>query len=211
MAIRKKRQRIATGKIGKTNTYILNGQLVSREIGFTTNEPTPNQLPVRNRTRLVTALLAPVLPFVRIGFEQVSKGTTSSAYNVATSVNWRNAVVGQYPDQYIDYALASFSKGKIPVLEDVTVEVVNKGLQFTWNPNFILRGMSSVDKVMLLAYCPANSEAYYILDGEKRLKGKDILELDPFVKNIVVHTYVAFISADRKNISNTFYTGKFLW
>ena len=82
--------------------------------------------------------------------------------------------------------------------------MVKKGLQFTWNPNFILRGMSSVDKVMLLAYCPAKNDAYYIVDGEKRLKGKDILELDPFVKNILVHTYVAFISPDRKNISNKF-------
>jgi len=211
MSIRKKGEEFSSGKSGKKNTYLLKGQIVSRDIGLITNGPTENQLPWQNRTRIITKFLAPVLPFIRMGFEQVSQGTTSSAYNIATSVNWRDAVKGEYPDQYIDFSRATFSKGKIPVLKDVNVQVVESGLEFTWNPNYRARGMSGTDRVMLLAYCPAISDAYYILSGERRLKGSDLLELDPFEKNIIVHTYMAFISADRKNISTSYYTGEFLW
>jgi len=211
MSIRKKGEEFSSGKSGKKNTYLLKGQIVSRDIGLIKNEPTENQLPWQNRTRMVTKLLAPMLPFIRMGFEQVSEGTTSSAYNIATSVNWHDAVKGEYPNQYIDFSTATFSKGKIPVLKDVRVEVVERGLQFTWNPNYRVRGMSGADRVMLLAYCPGMSYAYYILSGERRLKGSDLLELDPFEKNITVHTYMAFTSANRKNVSTTLYTGEFLW
>ena len=211
MATSKGEKKNLKGKLGNTTTYTLKKQAVTRTIGITKKKPTKKQVAVRYKVRMITALLKPVKPFIRIGFGNAACDTTKSAYNIATSVNNRNAIKGEYPDLEIDWAKVAFTQGNMPVLEDVTVQVVDGELEFTWDPKNMHKGMKDSDRIMVLVYCPEKMNATYIVDGEKRYKGKERLYFMRYPKKVTLQTYVAFIGANNKSISNTFYTGEIVW
>jgi len=211
MATSKGENKNLKGKIGNTTTYVLKTQSVTRSIGKSKKKPTKKQLPVRLKVRMITALLKPVKEFIRIGFEDAALNTKWSAYNIATSVNNRKAITGQYPRFEIDWTQVEFSQGDMPVLEDVSVQVVEGEMEFRWNPETMLSGMKDSDRVMVLAYCPEKKSAAYTVDGEKRYKGKERLDFTVYRKKVILHTYIAFIAANRKSISNTVYVGEILW
>jgi len=199
------------GKVGNTVTYQLKTQTVTRSIGRTTKKPTKKQLTGRKKVSMITALLKPVKDFIRVGFAEAARGTKWSAYNIATSVNNLNAIIGEGTDLEINWPAVVFTGGKMPVEENITVQVIGDELEFSWDPQMTLRGMKDSDRVMVMAYCPAKKSATFLYDGNKRYEGKERLPLTRYSKKVVIHTYAAFISADRKSISNTLYTGQFLW
>ena len=211
MATSKKRKDNFKGKLGNTVSYPLNGQVVTREIGFSKKDPSIPQLTIRLKTKMITALLKPVLPFVGIGFESETKKSLLSPYNLATSINWLNAVVGDYPNFKIDFSKVLFSKGTIPVNNQVMVGTTVGGLKFSWDNSANLAKMSDNDHVMLMAYCPEKDCAFCQLDGDKRRVGFEEIFLPRYHETVLMHTYVAFISSDRKSISNSLYTGTVMW
>lgn len=211
MATSKRRNDNLRGKLGRTVSYPLNGQLVTREIGLITKPPTIPQLIVRQRTEIIAALLKPVKEFVEVGFELETRKTLLNPYNMATSVNRLNAIVGDYPNQQVDFTKASFSKGRIPVNKQIQVSVTDIGLKFSWDPEFILPGMQAKDRVMLIAYCPEKASAFCQLDGAKRKEGTEQISIPRYHEQILIHTYLSFIASDRKSISSSVYTGKLLW
>ena len=211
MAIRKNGDDFSSGKLGGINTYKLKTQIISRGITKTNKPPTVKQLINRQKFDVLGHFVKPVQPFINIGFDLVTRGTKHSPINKAISINYHNAIKGEFPDQEIDFTKATFSMGSMPVLEQVTVQIVNGGLEFSWDPDWKTGSMLSSDRVMLLAYCPANGTANFVLDGEKRSKGKDYLEILPSQDKVILHTYLAFIAANRKSISTTIYTGEILY
>lgn len=211
MAILKKGIIHFTGKIGKTVTYDLKGQLVRRQIGEITKPPTALQLINRQKMAIVTQFLKPVKEFVRIGFELETKGKTFSPYNKATSLNRLNSIKGVYPNLEIDFTKAIFSKGRIPAFEDVKVTLTDIGLKLTWENDLQFWDVEPNDHLMLIAYCPEKKQAFCQLDGAKRKAGKEELSLPRYHEKVVVHVYTAFISSDHKSISNSVYHGEVIW
>ncbi|HEY0177746.1 MAG TPA: DUF6266 family protein [Pedobacter sp.] len=211
MATRRKGCKNFTGKLGDSVIYELNGQLVKRSIGEVTADPTRPQLANRQKMALVTALLRPVKDFIRMGFELEAKGKTFSPNNKAVSWNYLNAVKGVYPDQEIDYAKALFSKGRMPVNNQFSIEITAIGLLLTWDPDFLPGGTKPTDHVMLIAYCPEKEQAFYQTDGARRREGREELSLPRYHEKVIVHVYAAFIATDRKSISDSVYAGQLLW
>ena len=210
MAISKGTNKRMRGKIGNTVTYQLKTQTVTRSIGRTTKKPTKKQLPALQKVRMITALLKPVKDFIRIGFAEAARGTKWSAYNIATSVNNLNAIIGEGTNLEINWPAVVFTRGEMPVAEDITVKPVGDELEFSWDPKILSREMKDSDRIMVMAYCPVKKSATFLYDGKKRYEGVERLTPTRYSKKVVVHTYAAFISADRKSISNTIYTGQFL-
>ena len=208
MAVRKNGDNFPSGKMGNINTYLLKTQIISRVIGKTNKPATVPQLVCRQKFDVLGHFLKPVKPFINVGFDLVTRGTKWSPINKATSVNYSNAIKGEFPHQEIDYSKAILTMGNMPSVENVDVQVVDGGLEFSWDPNWKIGNMLSSDRVMLLAYCPAKCTAFFILDGEKRSKGKEQLEILPSQDKVNLHTYLAFIAADRKRISTSIYTGE---
>lgn len=199
------------GKIGKTVTYLLNGQWVTRTIGLNTKAPTILQLAARQMVGLITVLLRPVKGFIKVGFALEIKNTFLTANNKATSENLLHALTGEYPDQRVDYSKAIFSKGTMQLNKEFDVSLTETGLLVRWDPDYLLKSMLPSDRVMVIAYCPEKKYAFYETDGAKRKKGRFHLPLVKYHQRVVLHTYVAFIAANQKTISNTTYTGEFLW
>lgn len=68
---------------------------------------------------------------------------------------------------------------------------------------------------MMLAYLPANNRVYYTLSSARRSMGEDLLEIRTVPvakgsakKDDVIETYIAFISDDRRSISDSVYAGR---
>jgi len=211
MATSKKKNGTYSGKIGNTVTYVLNGQWVQRSIGINNNPPSILQLTARMVLRLLAELFKPVKGLISVGFAPQKKNSRLNAHNIATIENQLRAIKGEYPDMEIDYPNVIFSKGDLPVTANFKVTVIATGLFFTWDTAEITRGMLSTDRVMMIAYCPAKKYAFYDLDGARREEGNGYLPMLRYREQVIIHTYAAFISACRKRVSTTVYTGEYLW
>jgi hypothetical protein len=207
----KKKKGPPPAETGRTISYWLKGQWVTRRVGVNNNAATVLQIAAWQLTALVNHLLRPVKNFIEVGFEIEVKGTNLYPYNAAFAENYFKALRGKYPDVEIDYPNAVFSKGSMPVNEETTVSLVDRGIRFSWDAQLNLRGMHPNDRVMMVAYSPEKRYAFYDPDGARRSEGTDLLPLVKYPEPVLIHTYVAFLSANKKRISTTLYTGQFLW
>lgn len=211
MAIIKKKSKHPIGKIGDSVSYVLNGQLIVRSIGLPTSNPTLNQLAARNAVKLTSQFLNGVMEFIAVGFEIEAKLHKTSPQNEAFSYNRIHAITGEYPNQYLDYAKVRLSTGKMPVVDDLAVKMEEDGLRCTWSKEDKLRDIHWSDQVMMIGYFPLLGKSAMTTAGAIRNSGTDLLLFSNMPKGYEVETYVAFISSDRKQISNSIYTGRFYW
>jgi len=211
MARAKKGTENFRGKLGNTVTYDLNGQIVKRTIGVNTKPATNAQLMGRQKVSLITELLRPVKEFLRTGFALATKGSLQSPYNLATSINMLHAIKGTYPNQEIDYSKVIFSYGSMPVTPDVQVKATDAGLEFSWDKDYLEKGMKWNDSILMMAYIPEKRDAYFQLNGSRRNIGTDFLGLPKLNKKVHLEVYSSFISANRESISNSRYLGNILW
>jgi len=199
-----------TGKEGNTVSYLLKGKKVRRTIGANDGPRSARQLAIYQLTRDINLFLQPVKEFLRIGFELANKGSNMSTTNMAYSHIFNNAIKGEYPDREIDFTKVLLSKGKMKETPGQQVKAVESGLEFSWSPQ-LLGNMSWDDTVMLVAYMPALNDSQYLLSGGRRNGGTEILNLTGIPDETLIHTYVSFISANRKIISDSVYTGSIIW
>ena len=211
MARAKKGSNFITGKIDNRVRYMLNGQWVERSAGKWKNPPTEKQKPNLDATGIINDLLKPVMPYIRIGFKEITRNTIRSPYNAAWSINRLDAIDTTSPNLKVDFTRAVFSQGDMPIVDEVNVKVIEEGIEFSWNPDYILDGMLLSDQVMLLAYCPEKEYAFYQLYGQRRVTGKDVLKMQRYSTQVTMHTYLTFVSADGKSITTSIYTGEYLW
>ncbi|SMC66347.1 DUF6266 family protein [Pedobacter africanus] len=176
------------------------------------DNPTPAQINVRAKLALVTAFVQRLKTLITVGYQSFTKGITPM--NAATGYHLKNAVTGTSAANYaINYALVRFSVGSLSA--DVTPLVTPTAgakLDFSWtddtDPEEDPTG--STDLVTVLAYsiekdkfarkvaaAPRSAEAYVLQ-----------LPLDWSADN--VHTWISFVSANGKQVSNSVYTGEVL-
>jgi hypothetical protein len=199
------------GRVGNTVTYLLNGQIVKRKIGKNSKEPTIAQLSIRQRTKIITQFLNPVKEYINMGFEfEARLVQKKNPHNIATSYNWLNAVTGIYPDQKIDFSKVLLSRGKIPVTNSIDVKFADNRITFKWDETIINERMKGTDRVILLAYLPQENRAISLIGGAERLEGAEHLIIPECNEGVHMETYVSFVSADYKNISNSVYCGSFI-
>lgn len=211
MASSKKKNDGFIGRTGNTVVYLLNGKLVKREIGVITRKPTDLQLGGRMITGIIAEFMSRVKEFINVGFKPEAKIAGKSEYNIASSYNRLNAISGSYPDCAIDYSKVLLSKGSKPLTQNVSVKKIEEGLQFTWDPAVSDSGRRWTDQVMMMAYIPEMKEAVFIINGARRTAGMDILILPKFNETVTVETYISFIAANHKSVSDSIYTGQVLW
>lgn len=211
MAISKKGNHGFTGKVGKTVTYRLNGKWVQREIGISNKPATDRQLASRQITAIISKFLSSVREFINVGFVVEAKRARKSANNMATSFNRSNAITGNYPDQRIDFSKVLLSMGKMPLNSQVKAELTNDGITFSWDTSLTDDGRRWSDQAMLMAYMPEINEAAYLINGARRTVGTDLLRLPIVESPVLVETYISFISANHKSVSDSIYTGQLIW
>lgn len=211
MASSKKGSDGFTGKTGRTVVYLLNGKTVKREIGFSSKPPSILQLAARQVTTVSSQFLSPAKEFINLGFKQQAEKTDKSPNNLASSHIRFNAIIGDYPEYCLDYSKVLLSRGDKPLTESLEVKAVEEGLQFSWDPAVSDSGRRWNDQAMMMAYIPSLKEAIYLLNGARRTEGTDILRLPRFKDAVVIETYISFLAANHKSVSNSVYTGQLIW
>jgi len=168
--------------------------------------PSPAQVAQRARFGLATKFISPITDLVSVGFQDFA--VEMSGFNSAVSYTLDNAVMGSYPNFTISYpdvlvTRGRLKNGKSPVASATVADKVN----FAWTDNTGRPKATATDKTILVVHCPDLDETDYVLGGAVRTAGADLIDVTEF-KGKIVHTWMAFISADGKSVSDSFYTGQ---
>ncbi|TCC96644.1 DUF6266 family protein [Pedobacter hiemivivus] len=197
------------GKIANVVSYALNGQEIIRAIGENKKPLTNKQLNNKLQMKVIMEFLKSMDTLLETGFNPKAEGTTKNYHNLAIAYNKPHALKGFYPDVEVDYAKVVISAGNLPQPINPTVEFVAEGLKFSWN----VEGISwpySRDQVMLLAYAPESNTHEFKNTGARRIKGCDILQITPEMRNEPLEVYISFVSDDRKNAADSLYLGRIM-
>lgn len=197
------------GKIGNLVYYESLGKNLVRTIGVNLNPPTIPQLASRAEMAVTSRFLKPALEFINVGFGVKAAAELRIPYNLAMSYNKINAITGIYPDLSIDFEKALMSEGDLQTAQDPAVVLTLNGLQFNWLTTPDMAWPELSDQVMLLAYFPSLRKVSFTLYGPERIQGTALLALGTPLLDQYMETYISFISADRKEVSDSVYTGSF--
>jgi hypothetical protein len=156
----------------------------------------------QSKFALIHRWLQPLLVFLREGFKGYSP--TVEGFNAAKSYNLRNAFVIVDDKYVVDPSLVLVSHGDLPLADNISCELTENELHFSWDTN-LPYGANDYDQVMLLAYRPEQTMDCFKTTGEFRKTGKDMLKLH---KAGEYHVYLAFVASDRSRQSNSVYLGK---
>lgn len=173
-----------------------------------------SQKAVNLKFQIVKKFLSVTGEFINVGYRNDVAGTSRIPENGASSYLLSEAFTGEYPNLSIDYAKVLVSRGKLSKPLNAEVKLEGNLLKFTWDADAVTSYPRIRDQVMLLAYLPANETTNYLLSGARRKDGFEELEvaicrqnLSDMKKDEVIETYMAFISDDRKSISDSVYVG----
>lgn len=208
------------GKLGNNVGYIRKGMAILRMRSHpSTKKRTDKQKATTQRFMLVNKFVASINGFTNVGFEVASRKVSPTAQNLATSYNIKNAIIGEYPNQEIDFSKVRVCEGILHLPKNILVTAEDQGnevkLLFSWEVDPNMSYVRSRDQVMMLAYMPENKKAEYLDSGARRNAGQDFLLIGKNYGSVnlpklytYAEVYIAFIANDRDSITNSYYCGR---
>lgn len=196
------------GRVGNIVYYTLNNIPVAREIGKSTKPFTDAQLQQQLVTKIRSELFKTVTDFINVGFSIEGGLINQNGFNTAIMNNLQ-IVKGTFPKLAVIFDEVMLSKGPLKPAENWKVTPTVAGLEYTWDTDPQMAWPDATDQVMLLAYFPKQKKAYHTMFGNTRSSGSDVLEIPLSLQGEPMETYMSFISADRKRLSDSIYTGNF--
>jgi len=201
-----------SGRIGPVEGYIRKGVACIRSKKRKANGPvTKGQAANRSRMSVVNAFIDTMTEFVRMGFTPSTKDKNFTANNAAKGYQMDHALEGEFPDLKINYAAVQLSQGKLQMPLEPQVNVDQEGLLFSWQVDPHASYQNRRAQAMVLVYCPELHESCYSLTGARRTSCEELLLLPVELKGMELHAYLAFVSDDRNQVSNTTYLGNIIF
>jgi hypothetical protein len=165
------------------------------------------QLAQRQRLQLAQDFVRGFNPLVRITMKDAAIGR--SPYHTAVSLNLKEAVAGEYPDQYINPEKVILSRGKLALPDHITARKTEEGILLEWSEETDQDGSKRASDNLI--WCMKDLEALsftnYQITTVKRGEGRHLLHL-PQSQN-PVDIWGMFRSADEIKISETQWMGRF--
>jgi len=196
-----------TGRIGNTIGYIVNGvQYVRSAPKKRTGPLSPAQIIQREKFSLMTKFLAPLTSFMNETHKYYIYRKTG--YSKHFSLNYHEALIGEYPDFAIDYRRIRLTTGSLAGHSGIHVSCGQKGfLDFHWNDNSCSgQGAYPCDR-LLLAFYDEDEKCWEI-------KNEMALRMDGFLtiqmgnhRGNRLQVYTGFTSPDRQRVSKSQYLG----
>ncbi len=188
------------GKIGNIVFYYRNGVPCARAIPNNYHDKKSEaQLKQRQKMQLVHDFIRPFSDFIRMAFKEEQSSRTG--YQSAQSYHLKNAIEGEYPNQYINKNVALLSKGAIELPNTISYSENDSELVFTWDTTKSIGAMPTDMFIVLIRYKDNNGE--YFITGTQRFKGEYRLYKEDISFNIE-DIYVAFRSYDETKYSNSY-------
>ena len=196
-----------SGKVGTAvgSTWKKLNVLRSRPPSKRKGQPTQAQLERQSKFSLITNFLRPLTDLLNVTYNK-SANAEMSGYNKAFSVN-SEFVGGAYPAFTVDYPKILLSKGSLPnaTLPTATAGAAGK-LNFTWTDNSGVNSALISDLAFVAAYNEELNHWIFIMKAANRNAGNYLLDVTAF-SGKPVQTYMGFMSADKKKISQSQFTG----
>ena len=205
---------LVRGRIGSVVNTIWRRIGIMRIIPASVSNPrTPAQVAQRTKFALVVQFLRPLLRFVKIGFKGYAVRQT--AFNAAMSYHMQHAVVGEFPDQAIDFSLVRVSQGTLPrALSAQATALGERKVSVSWDPKSDFRDVNPNDQAIIVAYNPDKEHVNYWLDAGVRGDEETEVVMPQAYTGDTVHIYLLFgaiadlvHSGTHETISNSVYAG----
>jgi hypothetical protein len=198
-----------TGTAGPVSGYMRNGKNFVRSMPRKSSAPmTPKRLAQQQKIKVCNDFTR---PFSGTGFFNKTfpaYGHSGTGFNRATSALMNLAIAGTYPDTTIDYEQVLISKGPLPPAKNASVAVSSDAeILFSWEDNSQNGTAKSNDKVILVAYFPANKTAIFSI-GEAIRKNCQAVLLTRYMQNQEAETWIGFLNNEEQDAADSVYTGK---
>lgn len=173
------------------------------------DNPTPAQLNVRAKLSLVTKFMKRLKALINVGYQDFTRGITPM--NAATSYHLKNAVTGTSSLNYaIDYSKVIFSVGDLPEAKTPLIATaVASQLAFSWIDDTLPSdSISGTHRATVLAYSIEKDKFTTFPSAVPRSAETYVLQLPLDWSGDEVHAWIAFVSINGKEVSNSTYIGQ---
>lgn len=159
----------------------------------------------RKRFRTAQSWLLPMVDYVREGFSVDGKTTTSFIRAVGKVL--RTALIDEDNVLKVDPKLVSISEGTLGIPQNMQCKIENEYLVVTWDA-VPAEKKGDDDQVFIVAYSTSDQSVCGTLHGALARTGIDAIAMSSYHPGNTYHVYVAMVSADRKNRSESVYLGE---
>lgn len=199
-----------SGKIGPVVGVVWNGVAyvrgAPRKKKKKKNGKSLAQMSNEAKFKFMNQRLVPFHPYITVGFQNVPIGKT--ALGTAFSINYKEAVIGVYPDFGIDYSKIRLSSGDLPGFSQPVITLIESDtIELTWQKD-ASPGAAFDDQLLLVLYNPELELIDGFIGGIKRGARNCRFQFDPAMIAQPLQVYVGMTSLDRKKISNSQYLGR---
>ena len=171
-----------------------------------TFKPSKNQVEQNARFTFLMNFISPLGKLFGITFGD--RATRMTGVNLAFRYNYQNALTGIFPTFHLDYSKVLISKGSLNPAGSPTVAATGGGIvKFDWKDNSGVSLAKGTDTSILVIHCPELKRSLYIQEGPTRSTGTASFDAGNFMGK-TVETWIAFMSADKKEVSTSDYTGQ---
>jgi hypothetical protein len=194
-----------TGTLGNVVGYYHKGKYCLRSRPVRRNQHVSlKQLVQQEKFALAGKFVRCLAPVFAHSIPEPKKMTKS---NFVMSRTLRYALTGIYPDFRINYSQVPVSRGMLQNAWEGKATAESEKVIFNWGNNNASHGNTSGnDKAILVVYCEALNQCVYSINEIHRSAGIATLPASTFIGH-KVETWIGFISANGKLISNSTYTG----
>jgi hypothetical protein len=190
-----------SGRHGTAVASVVKGENVIRVYTPPSNPNTIAQQAQRLKFAMIANAMNPLRSIITIGFGD------KRGYYQAVSLALRNAISGIYPDFSINYARIVLSSGSLPQSPLVSLSALtNMNVSVNWDITLISSGTSN-DVVYAVFLNPVNQTLVFSEAQAVRDDGTLTVILPAPWLGATIHSWLFFISADRKQSSVSQYLG----
>src|SRR5690606_5571396 len=141
--------------------------------------------------------------FIRTGFREAAEPLNMTAFNLALSVNKKQAIKGEYPNLEIDWTRFKVSQGDLPGPEQATVNWTDNGLHITWEDNTGTNQAYGSDNLSILIYVHNKDSWVPFLNEATRDAGECAVPAQGSWMGREVEVYLSFISFGGELVSDS--------
>lgn len=196
-----------TGRTGSLVGSRKNGKWIMAAVRATApGAPSVLQLNQQMKFGMMTSWLSWINGFLKLGYQNYD--STMSPFNAAVRYNLQNAVTGVAPNYAIDYPKVLLSRGALaPAYDLVMSTTLDAQLDFTWQDNIGEYTGEDTDLAAFIVYNPLQQLFVISVGPATRVLGSFDMALPASFSGENVHVYMAFLSADKKQVSTSKYVG----
>jgi hypothetical protein len=177
---------------------------------YTSKIKNPNTLPQkeqRSKMSIISKFVKPIRPLLNIGWRLRAINMTPS--NAATQYLISNAIMGDYPNFSLNPEKILISSGTLMSAKDAkAIEEADCKIKFTWDDNSGTGTADPTDLALILIFSPEKFEATFQMNEIARSAKECTLIVPETWKDDTVICYIGFISANRKEVSDSVYLGE---